>query len=181
MYWLSLLYECMFVFVKGDTCFFGKISYTKINFSKEVAKLNLMDIYLWRYQLTRYDVFQRSGISQKTLYSANKKGATSYSGKVLISLGQATADTAREVLDVLLRIEREGVLLRVLTFEELKQAVDEHCPRFLVVVPFLEAIKAYKKSQINEEARLGFDLGTGGTGGGRILTQSVVDYFRQKS
>lgn len=127
--------------------------------------MNLIDIYLQRHQITRYDVSQRSGISQQTLYSANKKDAKSYSGKVLIALGQATGDTAGEVLDALLTIEREGALLQVFTFAELKEAVDSQSPRFLVVGPFLETVKAYKKSQLSEADRLGFDLGSAGSGG----------------
>lgn len=136
--------------------------------------MNIMDIYLQRHQLTRYDVSQRSDISQQTLYSANKKEVTTYSSKVLMALGKATGDSPGEVLDTLLMIEKEGALYQVFSLEELQLAVNSKTPKFLVVGPFLETIRDYKKSQLSEEERLGFELGGAGVGG---VLEGMINYL----
>lgn len=136
--------------------------------------MNLMDILLKKRQLTRYDVAKQSGISQQTLYSANKKAAESYSGKVLIALSQVMTESPGEVLDELIAIEKSREIYRAVNFQELKIAMESKTPRFIATGEVYQAILAISKTQLSETERLGFDLGSNGTG--RIF-ESLLNKF----
>ena len=88
-----------------------------------------MDVFLQKFGLTRYDVSKRTGISQQTLSSANKKDPGSYSVKILSALSDATGISPGEVLDQLLRIQKEEERFVVRNWDELKIAVDNYKKR----------------------------------------------------
>lgn len=121
-----------------------------------------MDVFLQKFGLTRYDVSKRTGISQQTLSSANKKDPGSYSVKILSALSDATGISPGEVLDQLLRIQKEEERFVVRNWDELKIAVDAMKERFLVEGEFTEVMKDVKSGQLSDTARLGTELGTGG-------------------
>jgi transcriptional regulator with XRE-family HTH domain len=124
-----------------------------------------MDIFLQKFGLTRYDVFKRTGISQQTLSSANKKDPSSYSVKILTALSEATGISPGEVLDQLIGICSRKEYFVVRDWEELKIAVDARKERFIVEGEFTEVMKEVKRGQLSDTARLGTELGSGGSVG----------------
>jgi len=125
----------------------------------------VMDVFLQKFGLTRYDVHKRTGISQQTLSSANKKDPEAYSVKVLTALSHATGVSPGAVLDTLLALKDEEALFLVRNWEELTLAVKERKPMFLVEGEFTEVLKEVKRSQLSDTARLGTELGSGGSVG----------------
>jgi len=124
-----------------------------------------MDVFLQKFGITRYDVFKRTGISQQTLSSANKKDPESYSGKILSALSQATGISPGDVLDSLIRIKNRDEVYIVRDWEELKFALDARKDEFHVMGEFTEIMKEVKSGQLSDTARLGTELGSGGTSG----------------
>lgn len=127
--------------------------------------MQYMDIFLQKFGLTRYDVSQRTGISQQTLSSANKKDPEGYSGKILNALSAATGISPGEVLDSLIRIKKGNDLYVVRNWDELKLAVDSLKPEFHVLGEFTKIMKEVKSGQLSDTARMGTELGSGGTSG----------------
>lgn len=127
--------------------------------------MQYMDVFLQKFGITRYDVFKRTGISQQTLSSANKKDPESYSGKILSALSQATGISPGEVLDSLIRIKNLDEVFIVRDWEELKIALDARKTEFHVMGEFTEIMKEVKSGQLSDTARLGTELGSGGSSG----------------
>jgi len=127
--------------------------------------MQYMDVFLQKFGITRYDVFKRTGISQQTLSSANKKDPESYSGKILSALSQATGISPGDVLDSLIRIKNRDEVYIVRDWEELKFALDARKDEFHVMGEFTEIMKEVKSGQLSDTARLGTELGSGGTSG----------------
>ena len=127
--------------------------------------MQYMDVFLQKFGVTRYDVFKRTGISQQTLSSANKKDPESYSGKILSALSQATGISPGDVLDSLIRIKNRDEVYIVRDWEELKFALDARKDEFHVMGEFTEIMKEVKSGQLSDTARLGTELGSGGTSG----------------
>jgi transcriptional regulator with XRE-family HTH domain len=127
--------------------------------------MQYMDVFLQKFGITRYDVFKRTGISQQTLSSANKKDPESYSGKILTALSQATGISPGDVLDSLIRIKNRDEVYIVRDWEELKIALDARKAEFHVMGEFTEIMKEVKSGQLSDTARLGTELGSGGSSG----------------
>ena len=121
-----------------------------------------MDVFLQKFGITRYDVHKRTGISQQTLSSANKKDPEAYSGKILTALSQATGISPGDVLDALIRIKKKDEVFIVRNWEELKIALEARKPEFHVIGEFTEIMKEVKSGQLSDTARMGTELGTGG-------------------
>lgn len=121
-----------------------------------------MDVFLQKFGITRYDVHKRTGISQQTLSSANKKDPEAYSGKILTALSQATGISPGDVLDALIRIKTKDEVFMVRNWEELKIALAARKPEFHVMGEFTEIMKEVKSGQLSDTARMGTELGTGG-------------------
>jgi len=127
--------------------------------------MQYMDIFLQKFGLTRYDVSKRTGISQQTLSIANKKNPESYSGKILIALSEATGISPGEVFDALVRIKKGNEYFVVRNWEELKLALDTLKPEFHVMGEFTEIMREVKSGQLSDVARMGTELGSGGSSG----------------
>ncbi len=124
-----------------------------------------MDVFLQKFGLTRYDVWKMTGISQQTLSKANRKTSNDYSGKVLKALSEATGISPGEVLDSIFRIEKDKELFIVHDFEELRRAYKDQMPEFYVKGNFVEVMKEVKSGQLSDTARMGTELGSGGSSG----------------
>lgn len=141
--------------------------------------MNVMDIFLQKFGMTRYDVSQRTGISQQTLSSANKKDPEGYSGKILMALSQATGISPGEVLDALLAIKTNQELYFVRNWEEMKIAVDSLHPIFQVKGEFAAIIREVKSGQLSDTERLGTELGShGGSVVLEVLFQWVYNQIK---
>ena len=127
--------------------------------------MQYMDVFLQKFGLSRYDVHKRTGISQQTLSSANKKDPESYSGKILTALSQATGISPGDVLDALIRIKNKDEVYIVRNWEELKFALDARKPEFHVIGEFTDIMKEVRSGQLSDTARLGTELGSGGSVG----------------
>ena len=127
--------------------------------------MQYIDVFLQKFGITRYDVHKRTGISQQTLSSANKKDPETYSGKILTALSQATGISPGDVLDALIRIKNKDEVFIVRNWEELKIALEARKPEFHVIGEFTEIMKEVKSGQLSDTARMGTELGTrGGVG-----------------
>ena len=124
--------------------------------------MQYMDVFLQKFGITRYDVHKRTGISQQTLSSANKKDPEAYSGKILTALSQATGISPGDVLDALIRIKKKDEVFIVRNWEELKIALEARKPEFHVIGEFTVIMKEVKSGQLSDTARMGTELGTGG-------------------
>lgn len=124
-----------------------------------------MDVFLQKFGLTRYDVWKMTGISQQTLSKANRKTPNEYSGKVLKALSEATGISPGEVLDSIFRIEKDKELFIVYDFDQLRSAYKDKMPEFYVKGDFIEVMKQVKSSQLSDTARMGTELGSGGSSG----------------
>lgn len=139
--------------------------------------MNYMDIFLQKFGLTRYDVSQKTGISQQTLSSANKKDPQSYSGKVLMALSEATGISPGEVLDSILRIQRSHDYYLVRSWDEMKIALESQQSVFYVQGEFTEIMRQIKDGQLSDTAMMGTELGSAGTAG--IIAGIVYWVYRQ--
>lgn len=138
---------------------------------------NYMDVFLQKHGLTRYDVHKRTGISQQTLSNANKKLPEAYSGKILMSLSEATSLSPGKVLDQLLEIQIKDELYEVTDWETLKNAVENLYAVFYIKGPFMETVKEMKSEQLSEDELMGLELGTRGTA---YITETVFSWlYRQ--
>jgi len=139
--------------------------------------MNYMDIFLQKFGMTRYDVFKKTGISQQTLSSANKKDPKSYSGKILMALSEATGISPGEVLDSILRIQQNNDLYLVYNWAEMKTALETLQPKFYVKGEFTKIMREVKSGQLSDTGRMGTELGSSGTSG--IIEELVYWIHRQ--
>ncbi len=139
--------------------------------------MNYIDIFLQKFGLTRYDVSQKTGISQQTLSSANKKDPQSYSGKILMALSEATGISPGDVLDAILRIQRSNDYYLVRNWDELVIALESRQTYFYVQGEFTEIMRQIKDGQLSDTATMGTELGSRGTSG--LMVEIVNWVYRQ--
>ncbi|MBO0452262.1 helix-turn-helix domain-containing protein [Candidatus Enterococcus murrayae] len=125
---------------------------------------NVLDIFLQKQGLTRYDLSKSAGISEQTLSKASKRDPETYSSKTIIAIAKGTEHSPGEVLDALLQIRDSDELYQVTTLNELLQKVREKEDQFIVKGEFNELLKEIERSRISETAELGFQYGSGGLG-----------------
>ncbi|MGM0168445.1 hypothetical protein IGI39_004200 [Enterococcus sp. AZ135] len=125
---------------------------------------NVLDIFLQKKGLTRYDLSKSVGISEQTLSKASKRDPETYTSKTIIAIANGTSNTPGEVLDALLQIRDSEELYHVATLNELRQKVKEQEDQFIVTGDFHELLKEIDRSRISETAELGFQYGSGGLG-----------------
>jgi hypothetical protein len=65
--------------------------------------MGVIDDYLKKFGMTRYQVTEKTGIPKNTLANADKKSASRLSVKVVQALAEATDNTPGAVLDTILK------------------------------------------------------------------------------
>lgn len=70
--------------------------------------MRVIDDYLKKFGMTRYQVFLKTGTSENTLANANKKSASQLSVKVVQALAETTNSTPGAVLDDILKPKNES-------------------------------------------------------------------------
>ena len=67
----------------------------------------IIDVFLERYNLTRNKVSVITGIAPSTLMDSNRREVRTYKVETIIALSQATEISPGDVLNELLKIERD--------------------------------------------------------------------------
>ena len=67
--------------------------------------MNLLDNYLSKHNVTRYQLEQVSGIRQSTWNNAKDKSITSYSVRLIMGIANTIGKSSGQVLDELIQLE----------------------------------------------------------------------------
>ncbi|MGY3777504.1 helix-turn-helix domain-containing protein [Isobaculum melis] len=137
--------------------------------------MTLLDVYLQRNGVKRYDVYKKTGISQQTLASAGKKSIDRYSTKILKAVAETLNKTPGTVLDELFLLEKEHPIYEAHNAEELLIAFKNKEEQIVIKNEFCQTVRHFAKSQLSETESLGFDLG--GAGVMSILSTAVLAIF----
>lgn len=125
--------------------------------------MSVLDVYLQKNEKKRYDVHKKTGISQQLLSNMSKKNVESYSIKTIRAIAETVQKSEGEVVDELLRLEKENVIFEVLNVEDLLLAFENKEPYILIRGEYINDIKSLVKSQLSENELLGLELGSAGT------------------
>ncbi|KKI88917.1 hypothetical protein WQ54_28770 [Bacillus sp. SA1-12] len=143
--------------------------------------MSILDIYLQRNGKKRYDVFKETGISQQTLASVNKKKVSSYSVKTIQAIAKTVQKSEGEVLNELLRLEKENATFEAYNYDDLLVAFDNKELYIFIRGEFKTEIETLAQSQLSETETLGIELGSDGTA--NILAEGfnqLAKLFSQK-
>lgn len=138
----------------------------------------MIDELLNHYGLKRYDVYQKTGLSQQTLASANRKGTKNLSGKVIAALAETIGKSSGQILDELILIElSQNSVVDVNTKEEMLMCL-QNKREFIVEGPLARDLIQINKRNFSEDEIMGFQLGSAGTGEiVRSFLMAIFDYF----
>lgn len=138
----------------------------------------IIDELLNHYGLKRYDVYQKTGLSQQTLASANRKGTKNLSGKVIAALAETIGKTSGQVLDELILIElSQNSIVDVNTKEEMLMCL-KNKREFIVRGQLAHELLEISGHNFSEDEIMGFQIGSAGTGEiVRSFLMAIFDYF----
>lgn len=134
--------------------------------------MNILDIYLQRNGVKRYDVYKKTGVSQQTLASAGKKSIDHYSTKILKAVAETLDKTPGTVLDELFQLEKENPIFVAHNAEELLLAFKNKEEQIIIKDEFCKTVRNFAKNQLSETETLGLELG--GAGVLTILSTAIL-------
>ena len=125
--------------------------------------MSLLDVYLQKNGLKRYDVYKQTGISQQVLSAVNKKKVSSYSVKTIQAISKTVAKSEGTVLDELLRLEKEEAYFEVYNTQDLLLAFENRESPIIIKEEYKKEVEELAKSQLTEAETMGLELGSSGT------------------
>ncbi|WP_071397004.1 hypothetical protein [Bacillus tuaregi] len=143
--------------------------------------MSLLDIYLQKNGKTRYDVFEKTGISYHLFSSANHKSVSGYSIKLIEAMAKTVEKSEGTVLDELLQLEDENAYFEVFNAEDLLLALKNKEEYILIKGEYKKEMVEIAKSQLTDTETLGIELGSAGILAVMAeLILKVVDIFSNK-
>lgn len=123
----------------------------------------LIDQYLQKNNLKRYDVSKKTGISQQVLSNSKNKRALELPMKVVNAIAQSVNKTPGLVLDELIELENEKSTFIVLDFERFKIALENQEPIIMIKGDFLKEARTLIKQQLTNNEKDVFEIGYRGS------------------
>ncbi|HHT20083.1 MAG TPA: hypothetical protein GXZ74_01430 [Tissierellia bacterium] len=109
----------------------------------------LIDTYLQSFDLKRYDVAKRSGISQQVLSNARNKPALQLPMSVVSAIAKSVAKTPGAVLDELIALENEGRTYMAKDYERLLIGLENQEEYIIISGPFVDEIRPVIEAQLS--------------------------------
>ena len=81
--------------------------------------MNILDLYLQKYDCKRYEVHKRTGISQQLFATYTYKDVENYPVKLLIELSKTLNKPPGVILDEMLKLQDENLIVEVFNPSEL--------------------------------------------------------------
>ena len=130
----------------------------------------LIDSYLQRNGLKRYDVAKRSGISQQVLSNAKNKLALELPMSVVAAIATSVGKTPGAVLDELVELEHEDHTFEALDMERFVIALESQEQYIIIKGPALDEIRPMVEGQVSTLQK---DLNEFGWRGGSWFVSAV--------
>ncbi len=133
--------------------------------------MGLLDVYLQKNGKKRYDVYKNTGVSQQLLSIVNKKEVNQFSVKTVEAIAATVGKSPGEVLNEMIKLEKENPIFEVSSTEELLFAFENKEERILIKGEYTKELEEIAKSQLTENETMGAELGSSGTAA--IFTEVV--------
>ena len=142
--------------------------------------MNYLDVYLQKYNLRKSDIIEKFNLSENLISNYNNKKVETYPAEVVISLSKTLNKKPGEILNELLLIEKENIPFEVSNSDDLLLSLKEKYDFINITGDYFKEINILMKSQLTDNERLGFELGSSGTLTIlAYLIESIVDIFKR--